>query len=85
MNDLRMNLKVCEGCGALWLRSGETGAYCRGCAATLAEFPAPRRRRRRRRAGGKAGQLAVMEQGGLTGQGSAAGQGAATAQAGGGR
>lgn len=26
MNDLRMELKVCEGCGALWLRAGCSGA-----------------------------------------------------------
>jgi hypothetical protein len=42
MNTLRVELKICEGCGVLWLRSGKTdGAYCRGCAARLAEFPAP--------------------------------------------
>ncbi len=46
MNYLRLDLKVCEGCGALWLRSETTaGVYCRNCAAKLAEFPAPRRRR----------------------------------------
>lgn len=55
MNELRMELKVCEGCGVLWLRSGQAETiYCRGCAAKLAEFPAalglrkargPRRRR----------------------------------------
>ena len=46
MNYLRMDLKVCEGCGVLWLRTGSALAvYCRGCSATLAEFPAPRRTR----------------------------------------
>lgn len=41
MNELRMDLKVCEGCGTLWLRAGlGEGVYCRGCARTLAEFPA---------------------------------------------
>ncbi len=46
MNYLRLDLKVCEGCGALWLRPETTaGVYCRNCAAKLAEFPAPRRRR----------------------------------------
>lgn len=46
MNYLRMDLKVCEGCGALWLRMSITkDVYCRGCAARLAEFPAPRPRR----------------------------------------
>lgn len=43
MNDLRVDLKVCEGCGALWLRVGGTVAvYCRGCSGRMAEFPAPR-------------------------------------------
>ncbi len=54
MNYLRMDLKVCEGCGALWLRMGGTdGVYCRGCVKKLADFPAPRGRHaggRRRRA-----------------------------------
>ncbi len=46
MNDLHMELKVCEGCGALWLRTGAlNGVYCRGCRSTLAEFPVARGRR----------------------------------------
>ncbi len=46
MNDLRMDLKVCEGCGTLWLRVSETkGVYCRACTVKLSAFPAPRRRR----------------------------------------
>ncbi len=46
MNYLRMDLKVCEGCGALWLRTGALeGVYCRSCRARLAEFPAARGRR----------------------------------------
>lgn len=46
MNELRMELKVCEGCGVLWVRSGRDGTvYCRGCAAKLAEFPAAAGRR----------------------------------------
>jgi hypothetical protein len=45
MSNLRMNLKVCEGCGALWLRSIlETRVYCQRCAIKLAEFPAVRAR-----------------------------------------
>ena len=57
MNYLRMDLKVCEGCGALWLRPGVSGGiYCKGCQATLADFPVARGRRvplgpRRRRNG----------------------------------
>ena len=49
MGYVRMDLKVCEGCGALWLRAGATeGVYCRACTRKLAEFPAPRRRRQAR-------------------------------------
>ena len=54
MIDLRLDLKVCEGCGTLWLRTGlADGVYCRGCARTLADFPAPRGRH----AGGRKPQL----------------------------
>lgn len=42
MKDFRVDLKVCEGCGALWIRVADQGSYCRGCAAWLSEFPAPR-------------------------------------------
>jgi len=42
MNDFSLELKICEGCGVLWLRSGRIdGVYCRGCSARLAEFPPP--------------------------------------------
>lgn len=45
MNDVRMDLKVCEGCGMLWLRSAlEARVYCRRCTVKLAEFPAVRAR-----------------------------------------
>ena len=45
MNGYRLDLKVCEGCGALWLRRGVMdGVYCWGCAKRLAAFPAPRAR-----------------------------------------
>jgi len=53
MKHITMDLKVCEGCGGLWIRNGrEAGVYCRYCVAVLAEFPAPRAKRgggRRRR------------------------------------
>lgn len=52
MKYLRMDLKVCEGCGTLWLRrtnptgtnphSAARGVYCRACATRLADFPMPR-------------------------------------------
>ena len=46
MSYLRVELKVCEGCGALWLRTVVLGGvYCRGCRAVLAEFPVARGRR----------------------------------------
>ncbi len=42
MMQVKMDLKVCEGCGGLWVRNGgEPGVYCRHCTVTLAEFPAP--------------------------------------------
>lgn len=43
MKYLHVELKVCEGCGALWLRS-ETleGVYCAPCARHLAGFPPSR-------------------------------------------
>jgi len=40
MKDFRVELKVCEACGALWLRAVDHGVYCRGCALWLSEFPA---------------------------------------------
>jgi hypothetical protein len=59
MKDLNVELKVCEGCGALYLRQNRidaaaqpreaSGIYCRGCERWLSEFPAPERRSRRGR------------------------------------
>ncbi len=46
MKHVKMDLKVCEGCGGLWVRNEEEpGVYCRHCSVTLAEFPAPRVKR----------------------------------------
>ena len=48
--DLRVHLKVCEGCGCLWYRSQlETGVYCVPCARRFQEFPTPQSRKRRGR------------------------------------
>lgn len=50
MKELRVELKVCEGCGGLWLRAREHegwGAYCNSCVRWLSEFPAPKRRQPR--------------------------------------
>lgn len=42
MNNSRVYLKICEGCGVLWLRTSvAAGVYCRGCSTKLAEFPPP--------------------------------------------
>jgi hypothetical protein len=76
MNDFRVELKVCEGCGGLWLRAQELkaerqGAYCSSCVQWLAEFPAPKRGRtpgdsqRRRRRRNRAAR-AAMKQAGTT-------------------
>jgi hypothetical protein len=40
MKYLRVEMKICEGCGAIWLRCGmDDGVYCASCAVLLAEFP----------------------------------------------
>jgi len=45
MKYLRLELKVCEGCGALWLRVGSiNGTYCSGCSRILAGYPQPKGR-----------------------------------------
>jgi Zn-finger nucleic acid-binding protein len=41
-----VELKYCERCGGLWLRSkDEEEVYCPGCVPKMAEFPPPRRKR----------------------------------------
>lgn len=48
--EVRVQLKVCEGCGCLWYRSQmEANVYCKGCEHRLREFPSPDSRRRRGR------------------------------------
>lgn len=50
MKHLCVELKICEGCGGLWLRAQNGvrphGVYCRNCALRLSDFPAPRGRSR---------------------------------------
>jgi len=48
--EVRVQLKVCEGCGCLWYRA-ETheSVYCRVCASKLRTFPTPASRKRRGR------------------------------------
>lgn len=65
MNGLKIDLKVCEGCGALWLRTaGLSGVYCSGCAGEMAQFPNPRGRHaggRRRMLSGQRGGLELLK------------------------
>ena len=69
VNHFRIDLKVCEGCGVLWLRGTLVeGVYCRECTGKLAEFPAPRAKH----AGGRKRRL-VRATGCTTGAGVAGG------------
>lgn len=46
MTYLRVQLKVCEGCGALWLRSQDiVDIYCTSCQQRLRGFPRVAKRR----------------------------------------
>jgi hypothetical protein len=48
--DLRVQLKVCEGCGCLWYRAQTIeSVYCLRCETKLKEFPSPESRKRRGR------------------------------------
>jgi len=48
--ELRVLLKVCEGCGCLWYRAQTQGSvYCKHCEVKLRAFPAPETRKRRGR------------------------------------
>jgi hypothetical protein len=48
--ELRVQIKVCEGCGCLWYRAqAQETVYCNECAAKLREFPSPETRKRRGR------------------------------------
>jgi hypothetical protein len=52
--ELRVYLKVCEGCGCLWYRAQSIGSvYCKECEVRLRDFPAPESRKRPGRAGRK--------------------------------
>jgi hypothetical protein len=56
--ELRVHLKVCEGCGCLWYRAQtQISVYCRHCEIKLKDFPSPESRKRRGRPGRK--QLAT--------------------------
>jgi uncharacterized Zn finger protein (UPF0148 family) len=48
--DLRVQLKVCEGCGCLWYRAQNTGnVYCQRCEVKLRDFPTSDTRKHRGR------------------------------------
>jgi hypothetical protein len=48
--ELRVQLKVCEGCGCLWYRAQTIeSVYCLRCEEKLKEFPSPESRKRRGR------------------------------------
>jgi uncharacterized Zn finger protein (UPF0148 family) len=61
--EVKVQLKVCEGCGCLWFRAQQQGVYCSGCEVKLAEFPAPETRKRRgRQPGHRAGRAWMLGQ-----------------------
>ncbi len=66
--DLRVQLKVCEGCGCLWYRKQTENCtvYCAGCTIRLRDFPQPLSRglRGRPRKLGVPRMFAVAEAGG---------------------
>ena len=51
MNERRMQLKICEGCGRIWLRDqGMKCVYCQRCEVHLGQYPEAGSRRQRRHA-----------------------------------
>ena len=48
--EVRVLLKVCEGCGCLWYRAQtQGGVYCVNCQEKFKDFPTPETRKRRGR------------------------------------
>ena len=48
--EVRVQLKICEGCGCLWCRAqGHESVYCKSCETKLKSFPSPASRKRRGR------------------------------------
>jgi len=48
--EVRVQLKVCEGCGCLWYRAQtHISVYCKECELKLRTFPTPESRKRRGR------------------------------------
>jgi hypothetical protein len=49
--ELRIQLKICEGCGCLWFRAlGQVNVYCHRCETKLQDHPDPLSRKRPGRA-----------------------------------
>lgn len=40
---VRVELKYCEHCGALWVREGGGGVYCEKCLPKVADLPVPKK------------------------------------------
>ena len=52
--ELRVQLKICEGCGSLFFRPQAKGnIYCQSCEVKLKDFPSPESRKRRGRPSSK--------------------------------
>lgn len=52
--ELRVQLKICEGCGSLFFRPQTKGnIYCQLCEVKLKDFPSPESRKRRGRPAAK--------------------------------
>lgn len=48
--EVRVQLKICEGCGCLWFRAQtQRTVYCGQCEAKLRDFPTPESRKLRGR------------------------------------
>ena len=59
----QVSLKVCEGCGTLWIRrQAGAGVYCAPCAMILRDFPDPHTRLRPGRPKKQAGVAAHARQ-----------------------
>lgn len=58
MKFLRLQLKVCEGCGGLWFRAVEDGkVYCERCSGVMAMHAMAQPERRRGRRAGRRNSL----------------------------
>ena len=60
MEYLRVQLKVCEGCGGLWFRTQSAGVYGRCCAGKLAQHAKAKPDQRRANRHAMASRSAVM-------------------------